>query len=206
MDNDNAVEFITMQAKKHVRASSILGEPFRPHAYIPLDISLEKIKETLKELGYDGELPELPDNAEGFRALASMPLDFASKRKDSLNILGRLLAMADISNVIVVCDTTAPTETGGEADVLCVASVDLKAPDNMVLLPYRKEKNDDVSFGDEVSSGAADDSLRDSIIEGFLETEAKKYLQKHPDEDTDAYVDGLPSLFPNMDGALNRKD
>ena len=209
MDNEMTVRFALDQAKKRLRAGTIMGEPFRPHAYIPLDISIDKIRETLKQLGYEGELPDIPDDVDEedlkLTALASLPLDFAAKRKDSLNILGRLLALADIPRVVVVCDTTAPTEGGAEADVLCVASVDLKAPDAMILVPYQKEEDDDVAFGDELVSKAATESLRDDIIEGFLTTESDIYLHEHPEADTDAYVDTLPEQFPNVSGAMNEE-
>lgn len=206
MDNELTVRFALDTAKKRLRAQSIMGEPFRPHAYIPLDISVEKIRETLKELGYEGEMPDIPDEVEAIQALASMPLDFAAKRKDSLNILGRLLAMADIPRVVIVCDTKGTAAGGAEVDVLTVASVDLKAPDTMVQVPYQKESDDDVAFGDELVTKAATESLRDDIIEGFLTTESMKHLHDHPEEDTDAYVDSLPEQYPNVSGALNEGD
>jgi len=171
-----------------------------------LDRDIEKIRETLKELGYEGEMPDLPDGVDSIQALASMPLDFTDKRKDSLNILGRLLASVDISSVVVVCDTKGKAEGGSEVDVLTVASVDLKSPDRMIQVPYQKESDDDVAFGDELVTRATTEALRDDIIEGFLTTASMEHLHEHPDEDTDAYVDSLPDLYPNVSGALNDKE
>ena len=200
---ESIIKFAMTMSKKRVRASTILGEPFRPHAYIPLTISLEKIKEALKEIGYEGELPEPPEDMDAIRGMAMLPLDFSSK-KESLNTLGHLLATSDITSVIIVCDTTAKSEGGDPTDVLCVASVNLKSHDDMVLLPYQKAGEDDVAFGEEMTSRTTEGTIRDSIIEGFLITEANKYLHDHPEADTDAYVDSIPTLFPNVNGGLNQ--
>jgi hypothetical protein len=204
MDNELAVKVALDISRRRMRAGSIMGIKFRPSAYIPLDISIDKIRATLKEMGYEGEV-NIPDGFESFQALAEMPLDFASKRKDSLNILGRLLAEAEIPRVVVACDTSVPSDAGDQVSLLCVASVDLQSPDTQVLIPYQKEDDDDVSFGDQIETRATDQSLRDDIIEGFLETEARIHLEENPDTDTDAYVDGLPTQYPNVNGALNDK-
>jgi hypothetical protein len=76
----------------------------------------------------------------------------------------------------------------------------------MVQVPYQKEADDDIAFGDELVTRAATETLRDEIIEGFLTMEANMYLHDHPEMDTDAYVDGLPDQFPNVDGSLNTKE
>jgi hypothetical protein len=167
-------------------------------------IDIEKIKAKVKELELEDQLPDIPEDIKEMHTLAMLPLDFQEKQA-SLKGLGQLMALADIPEAIVICNTTG--QAGGHlVDVLCVASVNLKAPDNMVLIPYAKEDDDDVAFGEVSEVGAVEGDIRDSIVEGFLNTESNIHLHENPDEDTDAYVDALPTQFPNMEGALNGKD
>jgi hypothetical protein len=194
-------QFAVDISKKRLRASTIMGQGFRPHAYIPMSIDIEKIKEKIKEMGFEGELPEVPENAE-LRSMAMVPFNLDD---EGLHNLGHLLSMTDVAEIIVVCDTTVKSG-GKDVDVLCVANVNLKAPDTMVLLPYEAGANDDVAFGEESVKSAVTESIRDGIIEGFLMTESNKFVVKNPDGDTDSYVDSLPTQYPNVEGALNKED
>ena len=190
------------RAKRSLRASTIMGDHFRPHAFVPIEFSFEKINEMLKEAGWEGELPEIPDDVDEdqFKAMAVIHLDFSHK-EESLKGLGHILSLIESTNVIVVCDNTVE-----DLNVLCVASIDLKEPDNMILVPYQKEEDDDVAFGDESESGFVDEDIRNSLVEGFLSTESSRYVTEHPEADTDAYVDNLTYEFPNAEGELNEKE
>lgn len=190
-------------AKRRLRASSIVGEEFRPHAYIPLDINIEKVKAAIKELGLEEMVPDIPDEIQDIRALAMVGLN-PRHMDDSLETVGQILSQADVSSCSVVCDMTVDDE-GEEMEVLCIANIDLKASDSMMMLPYAREP-EDVAFGEVTTVGAVTESLRDKVIEGFLNQEAMKFVHDNPDGDTDEYVDNLPSVFPNVEGALNTED
>jgi len=196
-------KFVYDMAKRRLRASSIVREPFRPHAYVPLEINPEKIRQAIKALGFEEIPDEALDEVADFKAMAMVHLDFSTRMEDSLRTLGTLLSDAEVSNVSVVCDM-AVGEGEEKMDVLCVAMIDLKASDSMIMLPYAVEP-EDVTFGEASISGAVEEEMRDQVIEGFLKAEAQKFLRENPEGDTDTYVDNLPTEFPNVEGALNEE-
>ena len=196
-------EFALDIAKRTLRASTIMHSLLKPHAYIPMEFDREKILEAIKELGYEGEIPEPPEEMDGAVALAKVPLNFSNK-KDSLFGLGTLMAVADVSKVLVICDMSVDID-GDDIDVLCVADIDLKDPDTMIMIPYVREP-EDVAFGEWSVTAKVDEDIRDNVVEGFLTAESKKFLDKNPEADTDSYVDELPSMFPNVEGALNSEE
>ena len=199
-------EFALDIAKRKLRATTIMREFFTPHAFIPHELDLKKIIEAIKELGLENEIPdipdELPEGMEKAMALAQVPLDFGAKDK-SLDLLGHLLSMADVSNVVVICDMKLDGEDA--MDVLSVANINLKASDEQVLIPYARE-SEDVAFGEKSIYEAVEEDIRDKVIEGFLKSEAKKFIEENPDGDIDSYVDNLPNTFPNIEGALNTEE
>jgi hypothetical protein len=192
-------------SKRHMRAVSILKETFRPLAYLSVEIDFEKIKELIKKLDLDSDLLELPEDIKKDKLISITPLalDFSEEGKSKcLECLGRLASLADTPRVTIACVTNAHVE-GRDIELLCLASIDLNDPDNMVLIPFTKEEDDDIKFEDETITNKVYADLRESFVEGFLTAEARKYLDKNPTGNVDAYVDSLPTMFSNIEGTLN---
>ena len=192
-------------SKRHMRAVSILKETFCPLAYLSVEIDFEKIKELIKKLDLDSDLLEFPEDIKKDKLISITPLalDFSEEGKSKcLESLGRLTSVVDTTRVSIACVTNANVE-GRDIELLCLASIDLNDPDNMVLIPFTKEEDDDIKFEDETITNKVYADLRESFVEGFLTAEARKYLDKNPTGNVDAYVDSLPTMFSNIEGTLN---
>ena len=207
--NDLMVKFAVDMSKRRMRAANILGlEKFQPHAYIPIEINFEKIKAKFKELGIEDELPDdIPEEIkkEGMMVMTLLPLDFQSDKAASLISLGHFVSVTDTTKVIVAYTTTMKVEDK-DWDVLSIVAIDMKSHDTMFLIPFHELANEDIEFMTENTFKSSDEEIRNSFTEGFLHAESLKYLEKNPTADTDAYVDGLSTLYPNVQGALNQKE